>query len=73
VFFTVAHDPAQAFPGPIVTEVMALGGFRLAPPDQQDYVARNPTALYVLVNDLPKLDRLRRMFPALYRDGAPGR
>lgn len=60
---------AGSFPAPVVTEVETLGSFQLAPPDQQDFVARNPTALYVLINDLPKLERLRSMFPDLYREG----
>lgn len=59
---------AGAFPGPVVTEIETLGSFQPAPPDQQDFVARHPTALYVLINDLPKLERLRGTFPDLYRE-----
>lgn len=59
---------SDAFDRPIVTEVATLGSFQLAPPDQQDFVARNPTSLYVLINDLPKLEHLRQRFPELYRE-----
>ena len=51
---------------PIVTELNAFRSFRPAAGDQQDYVARNPDAPYVVVNDLPKLERLRKEFPRLY-------
>lgn len=50
----------------IVTEITPLKSFRVAPPEHQDYVARNPNAGYVRNHDLPKLAELRRQFPSLY-------
>ena len=61
---------SRAWSQPIVTEVASLTRFHLAWPEHQDYVARNPKAPYVVINDVPKLRHLRERFPALYRDGA---
>ena len=33
----------------------------------QDFLKRNPTHPYIVVNDLPKIEDLKRLFPALYR------
>jgi peptide-methionine (S)-S-oxide reductase len=51
----------------IVTELKALGRFAPVPDDQQDYAARHPAEPYIVINDLPKLARLRQEFPHLYR------
>lgn len=55
------------FSSDIVTELAHLRGFRVAPPEHQDYVKRNPNAAYVRNHDLPKLKELERRYPALYR------
>ena len=59
---------AKVFSRPITTEVAPLKSFKAAEDFHQDYVVKNPTAPYVVVNDLPKLQELRRRFPDLYRD-----
>ena len=61
-------ENAKVFSKPITTEVASLKSFRVAEDFHQDYVVRNPTAPYVIVNDRPKLEELRRRFPDLYRD-----
>jgi peptide-methionine (S)-S-oxide reductase len=33
----------------------------------QDFLARNPTYPYIVANDLPKIENLRRLFADLYR------
>ncbi len=33
----------------------------------QDFLVRNPTYPYIVYNDLPKLENLKRLMPALYR------
>jgi peptide-methionine (S)-S-oxide reductase len=33
----------------------------------QDFMTRNPTYPYIVINDLPKVDNLKRLFPGLYR------
>ena len=57
---------AGVFPRPIVTEVRQRDAFVTAPAFHQDYVARHPGEPYVVTNDLPKLARLRQLFPHLY-------
>jgi peptide-methionine (S)-S-oxide reductase len=59
---------AKVFPRPIVTEVVALHGFYPAEAYHQDYAVRHPDELYIVINDLPKVKRLRRQMPDLYRD-----
>jgi peptide-methionine (S)-S-oxide reductase len=58
----------HAYAKPIVTEIRPLGTFRVAEPFHQDYAARHPNDPYIVINDLPKLERLRRSFPKLYRE-----
>jgi peptide-methionine (S)-S-oxide reductase len=57
---------ARAFPRPVVTELAPLEGFHDAEAYHQDYMARHPNQPYIVVNDLPKLDALKRLFPSLY-------
>ena len=33
----------------------------------QDFLTRNPTHPYIAINDLPKIENLKRLFPELYR------
>jgi len=56
----------NAFSAPIVTQVVPLHGFYPAEDYHQDFLERHPDNPYIVVNDLPKLDHLRKQFPALY-------
>lgn len=58
---------AGIFARPIVTEVTPLQRFYTAEAYHQDYLAQHPNNPYIVYNDLPKLDHLKAMFPALYR------
>ena len=60
-------DQARVFAHKIVTEVAPLHGFFAAEAYHQNYLARNPDNPYIIYNDLPKLDRLKKQFPGLYR------
>jgi peptide-methionine (S)-S-oxide reductase len=60
-------DAAKVFPRPIVTEVAALETFHPAEDYHQDYLAHHPFQPYIVINDAPKLEALRRQFPTLYR------
>jgi hypothetical protein len=33
----------------------------------QDFLVRNPTYPYIVYNDLPKLENLKRILPTMYR------
>jgi peptide-methionine (S)-S-oxide reductase len=57
---------ARAFPRPIVTEVAPLKAFHDAEAYHQDYLVRHPDQPYIVINDLPKIDALKRQFPSLY-------
>ena len=61
-------DKANLFPAPIVTRVEALKGFYPAENYHQDFLIKNPYHPYIVINDLPKLAALKRVFPALYRE-----
>jgi peptide-methionine (S)-S-oxide reductase len=58
---------ARVWPGRIVTEVSALREFHRAEEYHQDYLVRHPTQPYIVINDLPKLEELRKRYPALVR------
>ena len=60
-------DQKKAFSEPIVTKVVPLNGFYPAEEYHQNYLARHPDQPYIVINDLPKLERLQKTFPALYR------
>ena len=50
----------------VVTKVES-GAFYPAEAYHQDYVRKNPDARYVVVNDLPKLEKLKRDYPKWWR------
>jgi peptide-methionine (S)-S-oxide reductase len=60
-------NKAKVFGRPIVTRVEQLDVFYPAEAYHQDYMAHHPTDLYIVINDAPKVDRLRQQFPQLYR------
>jgi peptide-methionine (S)-S-oxide reductase len=59
-------DQAGVFSAPIATKVVALDGFYPAEAYHQDYAAHHPYDLYIVINDAPKVARLRGTFPDLY-------
>ena len=60
-------NAVRAFARPIVTTVEAGKTFYPAEDYHQDYLTRHPRAPYIVINDLPKIDNLKRLFPELYR------
>lgn len=61
-------DDAKVFSAPIVTTLEPLKVFYPAEAYHQDYLVRHPTQPYIVYNDLPKIDNLKRLFPLLYRE-----
>ena len=59
---------SQAFGSPIVTRVDLLKGFYTAEGYHQDYLFHNPTNPYIAMNDVPKVENLKRTFPTLYTE-----
>lgn len=60
-------DQAHIFKHKIVTQLTPLTGFYAAEPYHQNYLALNPGNPYIVYNDLPKLDHLKKQFPDLYK------
>jgi len=61
-------DKAHVFARPIATRVDLLKGFYPAEGYHQDYLIHNPDSLYIQVNDMPKIENLKALYPALYRE-----
>ena len=61
-------DAAHVFAGPIATRVEDNAQFYPAEDYHQDFLALHPTYPYIVFNDLPKVARLKHLFPARYRE-----
>jgi peptide-methionine (S)-S-oxide reductase len=59
---------AKAFDAPIATQLEPLSRFYPAEPYHQDYLLQHPQAPYIVYNDLPKIENLKRLFPDLYKE-----
>lgn len=59
---------AKVFSAPIVTKIEPLKAFYPAEDYHQDFLIRNPNYPYIVINDLPKIDHLKRTYPELYRE-----
>lgn len=60
-------NKAKVFGAPIVTKVTALQAFYDAEGYHQDYLAHHPDEPYIVFNDLPKVENLKKYFPDLYK------
>jgi peptide-methionine (S)-S-oxide reductase len=60
-------NKAKVFARPIVTQVTALQTFHEAEGYHQGYLAKHPTESYIVINDLPKVENLRKQFPELVK------
>ena len=61
-------DQAKVFERPIVTRVDPLKAFYPAEEYHQDFLQHNPNHPYIVINDLPKIDNLRKIFPTYFRE-----
>ena len=68
--YIAQSNKAKTWPKPIVTQVAPLGAFYPAEAYHQDYATTHPYQPYILFNDAPKVARLKKQLPALYRDKA---
>ena len=57
----------HVFDAPIVTTIEPGKSFYSAETYHQDFLARNPDYPYIVINDLPKIEALKRLFPDAYR------
>jgi peptide-methionine (S)-S-oxide reductase len=61
-------DQAHVFPAAIVTKLETLTGFYPAENYHQDFLVLHPTYPYIVFNDLPKVENLKRLLPGDYRE-----
>lgn len=59
---------AKVFSSPIVTRIEPLKAFYPAEDYHQDYLIHHPSQPYIVYNDLPKIDALKRVYPQVYRE-----
>ncbi|MGA7613890.1 MAG: peptide-methionine (S)-S-oxide reductase MsrA [Thermoanaerobaculia bacterium] len=57
----------KIFTSPIVTKIEPLDGFFPAEDYHQDYLIKHPRQPYIVINDLPKIEALKRLYPQHYR------
>jgi peptide-methionine (S)-S-oxide reductase len=55
------------YAAPIATRVDALSGFYPAEAYHQDFLANHPDYPYIAVNDMPKVEALKALFPSVYQ------
>ncbi len=60
-------NAAKVFKDPIVTAVVPLEAFYLAEDYHQHYLDHNPTQPYIVAQDLPKIEDLKKRYPEWYR------
>jgi peptide-methionine (S)-S-oxide reductase len=60
-------NQAKVFDAPVVTTIEPGKDFYSAEDYHQDFLTRNPNYPYIVMNDLPKIENLKRLFPDLYR------
>jgi peptide-methionine (S)-S-oxide reductase len=60
-------NKAKVFRRVLATQLSALDTFHEAEAYHQNYLANHPDDSYIVYNDLPKLENLRKEFPELYR------
>ena len=61
-------NQAHVYDAAIVTTIEPDHAFYPAEAYHQDFLVRNPSYPYIVFNDLPKVENLKRLFPDLYRD-----
>jgi peptide-methionine (S)-S-oxide reductase len=65
--FIAALTAQRVFADPIVTELRLRQPFYKAEDYHQRFAANNPNHPYIVINDVPKVERLQELFPGLYR------
>jgi peptide-methionine (S)-S-oxide reductase len=58
---------AHVYGRPIVTKLEKDQGFFPAEAYHQDFFAKNPTYPYIVINDRPKVEALKRLFPQSWK------
>ncbi|MFS8112262.1 peptide-methionine (S)-S-oxide reductase MsrA [Rhizobium jaguaris] len=61
-------ETAHVFKAKIATTIEPGKPFYKAEAYHQDYMANNPSQLYIVLNEQPKVDNLKKLFPQSYRE-----
>ena len=56
------------YPKALATTIEPLQAFYPAEDYHQDYLVRNPNSLYIVINDVPKVENLAKTFPDWWQD-----
>jgi peptide-methionine (S)-S-oxide reductase len=59
-------NAAKVFSKPIVTQIVPLDAFYPAEDYHQGYAETHPENMYIVMNDLPKVDNLQKQHPELF-------
>jgi peptide-methionine (S)-S-oxide reductase len=59
-------NAAKVFDRPIATLVAPLDAFYPAESYHQGYMEQHPENMYIVINDLPKVENLKKQFPDIY-------
>jgi peptide-methionine (S)-S-oxide reductase len=60
-------NASKVYDREIATEVVPFTAFYPAEDYHQNYLVKHPDSAYIQFNDLPKIERLKRTFPEMYR------
>lgn len=61
-------DATRSFDKPIVTTLETYNGFYPAEEEHQDFLTEHPTYPYIVINDLPKVAQLKKLYPDRYQE-----
>jgi peptide-methionine (S)-S-oxide reductase len=61
-------DTSGTFGRPLATTIEPGKTFHRAEDYHQDFLVRNPTYPYIVINDAPKIEHLKRLFPDRFRE-----
>jgi peptide-methionine (S)-S-oxide reductase len=59
-------DSARVFRQPIVTQIVPLEAFYAAEDYHQGYADLHPENMYIVMNDYPKVENLRKHYPSMF-------
>jgi peptide-methionine (S)-S-oxide reductase len=65
--YIVQLNQAGVFNATIVTKVTQLQGFYAAENYHQNFLVAHPNHPYIVINDIPKIENLLRVYPDIYR------
>jgi peptide-methionine (S)-S-oxide reductase len=67
VAYVAQLGQAHAFSSPVVTRIEPGKAFYPAEAYHQNFLTNHPANPYIVINDMPKIASLKRIFPTLYR------